>query len=154
MSDVLLLTVVYRNSWRMLLIVVKMLIHLHMLTLQHHNLWNHDRWSGLTYASTTLMQKIMILKKCEHANTKMFISHGDVNTPTWHLNILLDDAADVIFKDHPSHWRCHLESSTRKSQRSLQWRIIRLRATKTSSKTWMLWFITYFLGWPPLGGDC
>ena len=104
------------NFWRLRLIVVMMRIHQHMLTLQLHN--SKISWSinGLQPCFLNSDEEDHDPEKCEHANTKRFISHGDVNTPRWLSNILLDDAADVISKDHPSYWRCHLESSTQSTK--------------------------------------
>ena len=37
-------------------------------------------------------------EKCEHANTKMFKSHGDITTQRWLADTQLDDELEVMPK--------------------------------------------------------
>ena len=53
---------------------------------------------GFNYASTTLMQKIMILKSVSMPTQKSFKSHGDVPTQGWLEDTHLDDKHEAMTK--------------------------------------------------------
>ena len=90
-------------SWRLLRIAEKMLIHHLMLTLQHQYLRHHDHWMGLNYASTTLMQKIMIQKSVSMP-TLWCSNHMETMLLKDDLKILnLDDQHKATSRDHPTH---------------------------------------------------
>ena len=120
-------------------IAEKMQIHHLMLTLQHRNLRYHDQRMGFDYASSTLMQKIMIQKSVSMTSQRQSQHHKGTHT-------LKDDLKLIIWMKSEEQSQKIIIYIKEVILSRLSMKNQQLRATKESTKISMQEFKNFSRG--------